>query len=109
MTLWAPFRDLLSIVRLKTDDPDLSREQVRVMELQVPWLYFTLLINGAALVYTFYGVAPDYLTIWPLSVWSVIFVARLTSWFANRHKSRSHDENIKKLKSLLIVGIAQIT
>ena len=98
------FREVASLSRIKTDDPDLVREQMHALEHQIPWLYFNLLINAGALVYTHNLVAPDYLTVGVFSLMFILFVARMIVWFRPNTTPYTHEVGVRRLKSLWITG-----
>lgn len=104
MQVLASLKDLADLLRIDTRDENLVREQVNALEKQIPWLYLNLLINAAALSYTHYGSAPAFLTIWPLTFMTVLFVARMIFWFTPSKKVYTHETGIKRLKSLWLLG-----
>jgi diguanylate cyclase (GGDEF)-like protein len=58
-------RDLVlarDLFRVPADNPELTRAQFQAFSKQVPLLYFILITNSAAIAYTFWPMAPAWLT-----------------------------------------------
>lgn len=62
------------------DTAELVRAQYTAFSKQVPIIYFILVTNTLAVCYSFYGVAPDYLSIFVPGVLCAICVARFIFW-----------------------------
>ena len=72
---------LRALFSFNTDDADLLKAQLTAMTRQLPLLYIGLSINIAALAFSFYGKAPDFLTVWCPVLTIILFVARAIKWF----------------------------
>ena len=77
MTVFTNIRELL---RVHSDEPRLMAAQLRAMIQQVPFFYLIICVNMAALSWTFYGTAPDYMTLWIPGVAIVLCTLRSAMW-----------------------------
>lgn len=91
-------------MRIETGDPDLIHQQVQAMERQLPWMYCILCLSAAALGFTHYGTAPDYLTIWCVVGLTTICAGRTAFWYWSPKSPYSHETGVRKLRSLWILG-----
>lgn len=83
---------------LEEDKPELVHAQAKAFSRQVPMLYFIVLANAAALSYTHYGDAPDYLTLYVPALLSVVCVIRLMLWWNSRRKRLTMQQARRLLK-----------
>jgi diguanylate cyclase (GGDEF)-like protein len=53
----------VELFRVQTDKPDLVQAQVKALSKQIPLLFFITVVNTLALASTYYGLAPDSMTL----------------------------------------------
>ncbi|TNC13616.1 EAL domain-containing protein [Methylobacterium terricola] len=102
-------RRLLTIIdlfRIDAANPDLMRAQMRALQNQVPLLYVILAMNSAALAVTYHGVAPNWVTLYPLCGLLALCVVRLALWL--RRSRRSIDETRLAAKLRLTLGLSAV-
>lgn len=104
MKIVAPVSELFLRTRIETDDPDLIRQQVQAVERQLPWMYFILCLNAAALGFTHYGTAPDYLTLWTVGGLILFCAGRAGFWYLSPRAPYDHQAGVRKLRTLWIFG-----
>jgi diguanylate cyclase (GGDEF)-like protein len=81
------------------EEPQLVAAQVRALAKQVPILYAILSIDAVAVSYTHYGVAPDWLTIYPLAVLLVACATRMLIWMRRSRESADPERGARRLRS----------
>ena len=87
-----------NLLGIRHDFPELVEAQVAGMATQVPFLYLILVANAAALTYTHYGSAPNWLTIYMFSLFASICAYRARYWIIERSKPfdlHSGGQNLK--------------
>ena len=101
-SFWQNFADTLKI---RTDRPELLRAQVHALSRQIPVLYMLLLANAAALAYTHYGTAPDWMTVHAVIVLGAICIFRAVAWNRARVDVDNIDVCIKHLKRIRVLAV----
>ncbi|MFW8591321.1 putative bifunctional diguanylate cyclase/phosphodiesterase [Glaciecola sp. 2405UD65-10] len=76
----------ISWVGGKHETEQIKFAQFKELVTKVPLLYFILLVNSLVLAYTFYSVAPNYLTVFVAAALSVGCVFRSFKWYGYRKK-----------------------
>ncbi|TFZ61165.1 EAL domain-containing protein [Methylorubrum sp. Q1] len=64
----------------RPDDATYTIAQYRALNRQVLVLYTTIGSNALGLAYTYYGAAPDWMTIWPLAALLLLCLVRSRLW-----------------------------
>src|SRR5579883_1090765 len=99
---WAAVARLL---RVPTDNPELTRAQFAALSKQVPLLYFILITNSLAVAYTFLPVAPGWLTMAVPALLCAVTGFRTVWWLHQRHRVPSDAEVLNQLRfTNLIAG-----
>jgi len=78
------------------DNVDLVRAQYAAFSKQIPLLYFILITNSLAICYAFYGVAPNYLSLYIPGVLCLFCASRFIFWIAH-DADRVSDERAYRL------------
>jgi signal transduction histidine kinase len=95
-----------SIIGIRYDIPELVEAQIVQMTKQVPYLYVIVVASAATLVFTYYDVAPLWLTIYPLIFLTLISVYRAGDWIVERRKAFDLERGTSKLKHLFWTAIS---
>lgn len=74
-------RSILTLFRVKCDDPTLAVAQKSALSKQIPLMYFILLVNTWGVAVTHMHVAPAFLTIAIPSLMTVVCGLRLLQWW----------------------------
>lgn len=69
---------------VKTDSPELLKAQLNALSRLIPLLYFILVANAWVLSYSFFGNAPNWLTIYVPLALTTICALRLVVWWRKR-------------------------
>ncbi|MFT4089579.1 MAG: EAL domain-containing protein [Asticcacaulis sp.] len=77
---------------VSTDNPDLLKAQYQALSHQIPLMYLTLLVNTWALVSSFLGHAPIFLTLICPLLASIMAVTRMVGWWRSRKKDISAED-----------------
>jgi diguanylate cyclase (GGDEF)-like protein len=88
--------------RVATDDPELVQAQVKALSRQFPLLLFISFVNTVAVIWTYYGVAPDIMTIEPLVLVVIGYSALAWTWVRAGYRPLSHAEACHLLKMTAI-------
>ncbi|MEP1445057.1 MAG: EAL domain-containing protein [Paraglaciecola sp.] len=96
MTEWAGFG-------AKTEQ--LIFAQFNELLTKVPLLYFVLLVSSLALTYTYYGVAPDYLTVHVAAFLSVACVLRAFKWYRFRFQNFTQLQALHQIRMTVLFSI----
>lgn len=80
------------------DDVDLLRAQYAAFSKQMPLLHFILVANALAISYSFYGVAPAYLTVYAPGALCVFCVIRFFYWIRRRNEPVSEGKALRALR-----------
>ena len=89
-----------NLLGVRYDFPELVEAQVAGMAKQVPFLYLILVANAAAVTYTHYGTAPDWLTIYIFGFLTLICAYRARYWIKEGSKPFDLHRGGKSLKSV---------
>ena len=93
---WSPQRTALSsllrsigrwlkdVMVVRTDDAELLRAQVDALSRLVPLLYFILVANAWVLAASFFGKAPDWLSVYIAALLSAVCAFRLFQWWKKK-------------------------
>jgi len=85
MTVQKVLYSIAQFMSVRTDKPDLLRAQLTALSRLVPLLYFILVANAWVLSFTFFGNAPNWLTIYVSLALSLVCGLRLVAWWAKRN------------------------
>jgi diguanylate cyclase (GGDEF)-like protein len=88
------------------DDADLVRAQYAAFTKQIPLLYLLLIANTLALCFAFYGVAPNYLTLYVPGALCLFCGARLVVWSARRSDEVSELKALRLLRQVNFLAAA---
>jgi diguanylate cyclase (GGDEF)-like protein len=97
---------LLELLRVPTDKPELLRAQLRALSRLVPLLYFVMIVNTLALAYTYYGVAPSYLTVGFPFVVTIFYSVRGWVWAKVGYQPISDASTGRLLKTMVVAAPA---
>ncbi|AWN50749.1 GGDEF-domain containing protein [Methylobacterium sp. 17Sr1-1] len=95
---------IVDLFRIETANTDLMRAQMRALRNQVPLLYVILAINSTAIAVTYLGVAPNWLTVYPLGGLLALCSLRFGVWLRGRRQPLDETRLAAKLR--LTVGLA---
>ncbi|MCJ2029809.1 EAL domain-containing protein [Methylobacterium sp. J-043] len=93
-------RSLLDFYAVRENDPVLAAAQFQALARQILVLYATLILNAGALAYTHYGTAPDWLTLWPPIVLTVLCIARAGAWIRSARRVPDEREAFARLRAI---------
>ncbi len=91
-------RDILSILRVQTDDPELCVAQYSAFSKQMPLMYFILIVNTWGVASTHFDIAPLPLTFYIPLVLTVMCSARIAYWWfeaRGRYRPKNAIANLK--------------
>ena len=94
------FQDLF---RIHYDKPELLHAQMASMSRQIPLIYLVVSVNIASLSFSFFGEAPNYLTVWIPLFLTVVFVARSIMWWSRPKVYDNHLDAARELKILTVL------
>lgn len=97
-------RRFIEWMTLSGQQPEILQAQFRELRRQVPLLYALLMVNAAAVSFTHYGLAPDYLTIWLLLPLFFICSIRITAWLRRSADNISPEEALYQLRRTLFLS-----
>ena len=99
---------LRDLARIHSENEDLIVSQLHAMTRQIPLLYLIVSINVLALSVTFFGDAPDYLTLWFPGTLVSLFLARSVIWWYRADPDLDTAKGVRQLTvlSALMVFIA---
>ncbi|MDR3464987.1 MAG: EAL domain-containing protein [Xanthobacteraceae bacterium] len=86
------------LLRVPTDNPELTRAQFAAFCKQVPLLYFILVINSVAVAYTFVPLAPAWLTVAVPGLLCTGIAIRALWWWRQRHRVLTDAEVLRNLR-----------
>jgi diguanylate cyclase (GGDEF)-like protein len=92
---WAAVERLL---RVPSDNPELTRAQFAAFSKQIPLLYFILIINSLAVAYTFLPLAPGWLTMAVPALLCAVAALRTVWWLRQRHRVPTDAEVLHHLR-----------
>jgi diguanylate cyclase (GGDEF)-like protein len=85
--------------QIPKESPDLMRSQLYAFSNQVPLLYFIVIVNGGALAWTYYGLAPVLLTIVVPAALATACLVRIGMWIRTRRVALSDAEVARRLRT----------
>lgn len=86
------------------DNIELVRAQYAAFSKQIPILYFILITNSLAVGYSFYGVAPDYLSLYFPGALCAICAARLIFWLCHGSEKVTDDQAVRHLRQVHVLA-----
>ncbi|MGO4872925.1 MAG: putative bifunctional diguanylate cyclase/phosphodiesterase [Roseiarcus sp.] len=86
------------------DNPSLMRSQLKALSVQIPLLYFILVVNSVALAWTHYGVAPRAQTVVFPTLLTAVCVARAWVWIKGRRNAASDAVLARRLKTTVALS-----
>jgi diguanylate cyclase (GGDEF)-like protein len=87
-----------SLLRIRNDNPELTRSQLAALCRQLPLLYFILVVNTFAVCVTFFDRAPAWMSVYVPSALCVVCVVRAMSWWKKRCEDMPHDRVVRLLR-----------
>jgi diguanylate cyclase (GGDEF)-like protein len=87
-----------SLLRVSSDNPELTRSQLSALGRQLPLLYFILVVNTFAVCVTHFRLAPLWLSIYIPGALSIICVWRAIHWWRRRAVYVSHQKAVQLLR-----------
>lgn len=88
-------RQLMSV---RSDNRELLRAQLNALSRLVPLLYFILVANAWVLAATFWGQAPDWLSIYIAAVLSAVCGLRLVQWWRKKDVALTDQQAVRELR-----------
>lgn len=88
-----------------TDNPELLRAQLAALSRLIPLLYAMLVANAWVMAITFWGKAPNWLSIHVAVVLSLICFIRLLQWWRKRDAPISNEQAARELQRTNIIAI----
>jgi diguanylate cyclase (GGDEF)-like protein len=89
---------------IPADNPDLMQSQVKALSGRIPLLYFIVFVNTAAVAWTHYGIAPNFLTIGFPTIIALAGLARAHAWLNLRGGAISDSGARTLLNATVIVS-----
>ncbi|WP_158965689.1 bifunctional diguanylate cyclase/phosphodiesterase [Paraglaciecola sp. L3A3] len=103
------FIKILKVIYKWVDGEERSAEiifaQFKELITKVPLLYSILLVNSLALVYTHYGVAPDYLTIYVAAFLSFACISRAVRWYGYRKSEFTLRQAVNQIRMTVFFAV----
>lgn len=94
----------MSVIRklftVQGDNVDLTRAQYAAFAKQIPLLYFILITNSLAVCYSFYGVAPNILSVYIPGVLCLFCLARFFFWLGHSADRVSDAQAFRQLRQV---------
>ena len=87
-----------SLLRVSSDNPELTRSQLSALGRQLPLLYFILVVNTFAVCVTHFRLAPLWLSIYMPGALSIICVWRAIHWWRRRAVYVSDQKAVQLLR-----------
>jgi diguanylate cyclase (GGDEF)-like protein len=94
----ATFRALFHI---PTENPGLMQAQLEALTRQIPLLYFILVVSTDSVAFTYYGRAPNSLTIIVPALFTIAFFVRARMWIKTRGEVVSDAVARRRLKTIV--------
>jgi predicted signal transduction protein with EAL and GGDEF domain len=89
---------------IQSDEPDLLHARVQALSKQIPLLFFIAIVNTLAVSYTYYGVAPNSMTVaFPL-VMTVGYIGRGIVWIRAGYRPPGDADARHLLKMTIILA-----
>ncbi|BCM83451.1 GGDEF-domain containing protein [Methylobacterium indicum] len=95
---------ILDLFRVDTSNPDLMQAQMRALHNHVPLLYLILAINSTAVAVTHLGVAPNWITVYPLVGLLSVCALRLGLWLRRRQRPLDAQATPAKLRATIALA-----
>jgi diguanylate cyclase (GGDEF)-like protein len=89
---------------IPTNIPGLMQSQVKALSGRIPLLYFIVFVNTAAVAWTHYGIAPDFLTIGFPALVLIAGLMRARPWVKSRGRAISDADARGLLNATVIVA-----
>jgi diguanylate cyclase (GGDEF)-like protein len=86
------------LLRVPSDNPELTRAQFAAFSKQIPLLYFLLITNSLAVAYTFVPLAPGWLTMAVPALLCAVTGFRMVWWLRQRHLVPGDAEVLRHLR-----------
>lgn len=86
------------------DQEELILAQHRAFSRQIPLMYCILLINAVSLAKTFYGTAPDWLTLYGPGLLCAICILRILSWWRTMNRAVTVAQAARQLRTLVVLA-----
>lgn len=99
------FRDFITWLMIDASKPAIALAQYRELQRQIPLLYALLMVNAAAVAYSHFHFAPDYLTIGVLAPLIAISATRMVSWIRRRNENVAAEVAIRQLRRTLLLSV----
>ncbi len=97
-------RKIRALFPISADNPELVRAQFGILTRQLPLLYFILLTNVLAVVYTHFSTAPRYLILYGSGPLGLICVVGMLHWIWNQNRELSTEKIVRRLKQVVIAA-----
>jgi diguanylate cyclase (GGDEF)-like protein len=94
----------VGLFAIPTDNPNLIQSQVKALSGRIPLLYFIVFVNTAAVAWTHYGIAPDFLTIGFPTIVLIAGLMRARAWVKSRGRAISDADARRLLNGTVVVG-----
>ncbi|WP_404425910.1 putative bifunctional diguanylate cyclase/phosphodiesterase [Thalassospira australica] len=105
MTLTDLCRNIVGTFRVREDQPELVRAQVKALSRQIPLLYILLFANAVALAFTHYGTAPDWMTVYIPAVLGAVCLMRGLAWRRLRETANDFASSVRHLRRIRILAV----
>jgi diguanylate cyclase (GGDEF)-like protein len=100
---------IATVFRVPRENPELVEAKLAAFTRQVPMMYALVVVNTTALAITFYGAAPNLLTVYLPVAFDAICIMRMLTWLRARNTTLSLDQAVEKLTgSIIFAGILGI-
>ena len=98
-------RNIVGTFRVREDQPELVRAQVKALSRQIPLLYILLFANAVALAFTHYGTAPDWMTVYIPAVLGIVCLMRGLAWMRLRDTANDFASAVLHLRRIRILAV----
>ena len=98
-------RNIVGTFRVREDQPELVRAQVKALSRQIPLLYILLFANAVALAFTHYGTAPDWMTVYIPAVLGGVCLMRGLAWRRLRETANDFASSVRHLRRIRILAV----
>lgn len=83
---------------VNTDNPEQLRAQLTALSRLIPLLYFILVANAWVLAATFFGKAPNWLSVYVALAFSTVCAIRLVTWWRRRDMTLTNEQTAHELR-----------
>jgi signal transduction histidine kinase len=94
-----------NIIGITREIPELVEAQIAQMAKQIPYLYFIIFASSTTLAFTYYSVAPDWLTIYPLIPLALLSIHRAIYWIRQVGKRFDLETGVQNIKKIFFAGM----